>query len=175
MMINPSMFEGARPDRPIEERIAHLEDLEAIRNLKSAYAFFCDDNYDADNFRKLFVADSHWESNAFGEYKGIEEIATFIRELPAQINWALHYMVNPMITFNADRTEASGRWILIEFATMSAVESSPNKDPEAVIISCSYHDDFVRTPEGWRFKRVRAHFHNVSGWKSGWVDQPFRG
>ena len=173
-MIDDELFLGARTGLPVEERLGHLEDLEAIRNLKSVYALYCDDNYDADGFRQLFVEDSVWESNAFGVYRGIEEIATFIRELPSQIHWALHYMVNPIITFNADRTEATGRWILIEFATMAAVESASSKDPEAVIITCGYHDDFVRTDEGWRFKHVRAQFHNVSAWEKGWVKQPFR-
>ena len=173
-MISNSLFLGAQPDLSVEERLGRLEDLESIRNLKSAYALHCDDNYDAEGFRKLFVDNSTWESNAFGEYHGIEEIATFIRELPSQIHWALHYMVNPIINLNEDRTKASGRWILIEFATMAAVESSTSSDPEAVIISCAYHDDFVKTADGWRFERVRAHFHNVSAWDQGWVKQQYR-
>lgn len=174
-MIDSALYAGAQTQLPIEERIGRLEDAEAIRNLKSAYAFYCDDNYDSDGFRRLFIEDSVWESNAFGVYHGIEEIATFIRELPSQIHWALHYMVNPMITFNADRTEASGRWILIEYATMAPVEGSSSPDPDAVVITCAYHDEFVKTADGWRFKKVNAHFHNVSNWESGWVKQPFRG
>lgn len=174
MMLDPALYAGAQPQQPIEERLGRLEDAEAIRNLKSAYAFYCDNNYDSDGFRRLFIEDSSWESNAFGVYNGIEELATFIRELPAQIHFALHYIVNPMITFNADRSEASGRWLLIEYATMAAVEQSPDNDPEAVVITCTYHDDLVKTPDGWRFKTVRAHFHNVSAWQLGWVKQPFR-
>lgn len=174
-MIDKSLFLGAQFNLSVEQRLGRLEDLESIRNLKSAYAFHCDNNYDADGFRELFVMDSAWESNAFGVYNGIEEITTFIRDLPSQIHWALHYMVNPMISFSADGNLATGRWILIEYATMAAVEQSPSKDPEAVVITCTYHDDFVRTPEGWRFKKVRAHFHNVSAWDKGWVKQPYRG
>jgi hypothetical protein len=174
-MIDKSLFLGSQPNMPTEQRLGRLEDLESIRNLKSAYAFYCDDSYDADGFRDLFIKDSKWESNAFGVYNGIEEIATFIRELPSQIHFALHYMVNPLITFSADGNSASGRWILIEYATMAAVEQSPSKEPEAVVITCTYNDDFVRTPEGWRFKTVRANFHNVSAWDLGWVKQPFRG
>jgi len=174
-MIDTDLFRGGRSSSTAEDRLTRLEDLEAIRNLKSAYALYCDDNYDADKFRTLFVDEAEWESNAFGTYRGIEEVATFIRELPAQIHWALHYMVNPLITIAPDRSTAEGRWALIEYATMAPVESSPSGDPEAVVITCKYHDDFVRTPEGWRFRKVRAQFENVSSWQLGWVQQPFRG
>lgn len=174
-MIDSTLFRGANPEVALEERIGRLEDVEAIRSLKSAYAVYCDDNYDAEGFRTLFVDDASWESNAFGEYNGIEEVATFIRELPSQIHWALHYMMNPLITFNEDRTAASGRWILIELATMAPVGTSPDGEQEAVIITATYNDDFVKTSDGWRFRKVNAHFHNVSAWREGWVKQPFRG
>lgn len=174
-MIDPSLYAGAQPQLSVEERLGRLEDTEAIRNLKNAYAYYCDNNYDSDGFRRLFVEDSHWESNAFGEYHGIEEITTFIRELPANIQWALHYMDNPLITFNDDRTTASGRWLLIEFATMAPLEQSESAASDAVIITAAYHDDFVKTTDGWRFTRVRAQFHNVSAWELGWVKQQFRG
>jgi hypothetical protein len=174
-MIDNNLFAGAQSNLSIEQRLSHIEDTQAIINLKHAYAFYCDDGYDSDNFRTLFVEDSKWESNAFGVYNGIDEIAGFIRELPPTINWALHYMCNPLITFSADRNTAQGRWILIEFATMPAVGSEPGTDPEAVIITCAYNDEFVRTPDGWRFKKVNAQFQNVSAWELGWVKQPFRG
>lgn len=173
-MLDHSLFLGAQPNWSAEQRLGRLEDLESIRNLKSAYAFYCDNNYDAEGFQRLFLLDAKWESNVFGVYDGITQIASFIRELPSQIHFALHYMVNPLINFSPDGNSASGRWILIEYATMAAVEQSPSREPEAVVITCSYHDDFVRTSEGWRFKTVRAHFHNVSAWDLGWVKQPFR-
>ena len=68
---------GAKPDWQLEERIARLEDLEAIRNLKMQYAFYCDRGYDPEGIGSLFVEDGVWEANVFGTYHGVEAIKGF--------------------------------------------------------------------------------------------------
>lgn len=165
-------FAGARTGEPLEARVARLEDVEAIRNLKHQYAQYCDRGYDADGFASLFVEDAVWESNAFGVYNGRDEIHGFIRGLQTEILWALHYMVNPVIEVSDDGSAAWGTWILLEPATMSNRDAN---EPDAVVITANYEDEFVKVDGEWKFKRVKAHFHQVSNLEKGWVKQPFRG
>lgn len=44
----------------IEERLARLEDIEAIRTLKARYAEFLDNRYDPEGIAGLFVEDGRW-------------------------------------------------------------------------------------------------------------------
>lgn len=162
---------GRRPDESVEERIGRLEDIEAIRNLKHLYAHYCDKGYDADQFITLFVEDASWESNAFGVHRGLDEIHGFIDGIGKEILWALHYMVNPVIDVTPGGETATGTWVLLEPATMTA----DGDERDAVIITAKYEDEFVKVGDEWRFKRVKAHFFQVSNLDQGWVRQPFRG
>jgi hypothetical protein len=162
---------GRRDNEPLEERIGRLEDIEAIKNLKHLYAHYCDKGYDADAMASLFVEDASWESNAFGVYHGAKEIHGFISEIGNEILWALHYMVNPVIDLADDGQTATGTWILLEPATMTA----DGDGRDAVVITAKYEDEFVKVGDEWRFKRVKAHFFQVSNLDQGWVRQPFRG
>lgn len=166
---------GRRTGESLEDRIGRLEDIQAITNLKHEYARYCDEGYNADGFASLFVEDAVWESNAFGTYHGRDAIHDFIGGLgEEQIKWALHYMMNPVIEVAADGRSARGRWLLIEFATMTGLDEPDARD--AVLITANYDDEFVRNDDGeWRFKSVKAHFHQVSNLDQGWVRQPFRG
>lgn len=166
-------FGGARVGEPLEKRLARLEDIQAIKELKHQYAVYCDEGYDADGFTSLFVEDGVWESNAFGVYSGREAIHGFIAGLQQEILWALHYMVNPIIDVSDDGLRARGRWILLEPGTMAPLEGSGERD--AVLITANYEDEFVKVDGEWRFKKVKAHFHQVSNLDQGWVRQPFRG
>ena len=164
---------GRRTGEAIEERIARIEDVDAIIRLKHQYARYCDEGYDADGFASLFTEDGLWESNAFGVYHGRDEIHAFIQGLGKDtIHWALHYMTNPVIDLADDGESAQGTWLLLELATMAAVDGSG--DPDAVLITANYDDEFVRVDGEWRFKSVKAHFHQVSNLDQGWVRQPFR-
>lgn len=164
-------FTGAKPGAPIEKRLARLEDVEAIKNLKHQYAHCCSDpGYDPDGFASLFVDDAVWESDAFGTYDGREAIHSFIANLREELLWALHYMVNPVIDVADDGLSARGMWVLLEPATMTSSDG-----PDAVLMTGNYSDDFVKVGGEWKFKKVHVHFHQVSNLDQGWVRQPFRG
>ena len=67
----------------LQERIRHLEDIEALRNLKAEYAAACDDNYDADRLAALFVEDATWKARAWGDTKAEKRFASSFAEFPA--------------------------------------------------------------------------------------------
>jgi ketosteroid isomerase-like protein len=163
-------FRGRRTGEALEERIGRLEDIEAIRALKARYAQLCDGGYDADALAGLFVEGASWESNAFGAYHGRDEIRRFFAGISEDIVWAVHFMVCPVVEIGADAMTATGSWYLLELATMTRPGGR-----DAVVMTGRYDDAFVREGDEWRFQQIRVHFHQVSNWDRGWVDQPFRG
>ena len=164
-------FRGRRTGKPIEERIARLEDIESIRQLKHQYAGFCDNGYDADGMASLFTEDAVWESNKFGTYKGREAIHGFIKDVGKQILFALHYMDNALIEVAPDGQSARGSWILFEPATMTR-EDSDEKD--SVLITATYDDEFVKIRGEWRLKHVKADFKTVANLQEGWHRRAYR-
>jgi hypothetical protein len=156
----------------LEARIQRLEDIEAIRDLKMTYAKLCDEGYDADGIVALFAEeDVSWESDVFGTYNGREEIHHFIDNVDAEIVWALHLMVNPRVEVAADGQTAKGSFYLLELATMTAIGDG---DPDAVVMTGKYANDFVKVGGEWRFKRIQLDFEQLSNLDQGWVKQPFR-
>ena len=114
-----SEFAGARDGESLERRLARIEDVEAIIRLKSRYAEYCDNGYDADGMVSLFAEDGIWEGNVFGVHHGREAIRNHILGFHGQILWALHFMVNPVIDVAPDGLSATGTWILFEPCTLS--------------------------------------------------------
>jgi hypothetical protein len=56
-------------DGDLRRRIAHLEDLEAIRRLKHTYCALCDGPYDAPKLAQLFTEDAVSNAGAgFGRF-----------------------------------------------------------------------------------------------------------
>jgi hypothetical protein len=165
-------FSGRRTGQAIEERLSRLEDIEAIKNLKARYAYYCDHGYDADGMASLFVEDSLWTSNSFGTYQGRQAIHEFQSKISSEILWALHFMICPVVDVSDDGQTATGTFYLIEFATMTRPGGN---EKDAVVMSAIYTDQFVRENGEWRFKEVSVEFHQVSDLDKGWVLQKFRG
>lgn len=166
-------FSGAQTGEDLEKRIARLEDVEAITNLFTQYAHYCDDGYDAKGMGTLFVEDAVWESNAFGVYKSRDEFKQFISDIGKSLVWALHYMIAPEIDVAVNGQSATGRFYLLELGTMTGVKDPNSRD--AVIITANYDNTFVKVDGEWKIKSVKVHFHQVSNLDLGWVKQPFRG
>src|SRR4051812_23692141 len=157
----------------IEARIQRLEDIEAIRDLKMAYAKLCDEGYDADGIVGLFAEneDVSWESDVFGTYNGRDEIHRWFDNVDAEILWALHLMINPRVEVADNGQTATGSFYLLELATMTSLGGG---DPDAVIMTGKYADEFVKVDGEWKFKRIVVNFEQASNLDQGWVKQPFR-
>jgi hypothetical protein len=156
----------------LEARIQRLEDIEAIRALKMRYAKLCDEGYDADGIVSLFAEeDVSWVSDVFGTYRGRDEIHAWFDGVGEEIRWALHFMINPVVEVGADGTTATGSFYLLELATMSAPGGG---EPDAVVMTGKYADEFVKVGGDWRFKKIEVNFEQVSNLDQGWVRQQFR-
>jgi len=73
----------------------------------------------------------------------------------------VHYVTNPLIEIDGDT--ATGHWHALVTATMPG--------PQAVWILGIYKDDYVRCPDGWKFKRLRFDTIASSPYEQGWAKQ----
>ena len=148
----------------LQKRVRHLEDIDALRNLKAEYAAACDDNYDADRLAALFVEDATWESEGMGRYEGREAIREFFRGISGHFVFALHYGLNPQIEVNGDTARA--RWYL--FMPCTAGDTG-----EAMWRAGVDEEEYVRVDGRWMYKTKKSApiFHTT--FEQGWAKQPF--
>jgi hypothetical protein len=148
------------------EELAHkvqlLEDLEAIKRLKHQYCAHCDDKYNPDGIADLFIEEAVWDGGAFGKCVGREAIREFFRGAPKVLSLAAHQVMNPIIDVAGDR--ATGEWKLLQPCTQ---ETKPG--PRAMWLAATYHDEYVRTASGWKFKSLRVDALFFAPHEDGWV------
>jgi hypothetical protein len=142
----------------IAQRLAMLEDREALRTLKYRYAEAVDrcvadpTQTTAAAVAEMFTADGHADFGQFGQYDGRDGIATFFQTvLPTVTAWTRHYMHNPILQLDGDR--ATGRWYAVAESLMrAALEAGPQT------LYVRYEDTYVKTEHGWRLQTVIVHF-----------------
>ena len=144
----------------LRAKVRHLEDIEALRNLKAEYAAACDDNYDADRLAALFVEDATWESQGMGRYEGREAIREFFRGISGHFVFALHYGLNPQIEVTGDTARA--RWYLFMPCTVGDTG-------KAMWRAGLDEEEYVRVQGKWmyRSKRSAPFFHTT--FEEGWA------
>ncbi len=127
------------------------EDPNFYTQLKASYCRAADMGWDrrkpdAERMISLFTADGVWDAGPFpggGIYKGHKEIFDFFDS--GRNVFGMHCVSNPIIKVNGDN--ATGQWQLL----------APGSVGEDYLwIGGIYDDQFVRTPQGWRFKLLKV-------------------
>jgi SnoaL-like domain len=136
----------------LEERVAYLENVREIEQLKYRYTRCCDGGYDLDGFRSIFVPDGVWSANGYGEFRGHEEICRFFQELSQSVVNVLHYASSPHITIAEGGRTATGTFYLHCLARFRRPQDQSVVD--FVVIMGVYTDTFVKTEAGWRFQSI---------------------
>jgi ketosteroid isomerase-like protein len=148
----------------LARRIQVLEDVEAIKRLKFRYADACDRGYDADTLASLFAEDAIWDGGSFGRYVGREAIRQFFQDVSADIPFAVHYMMNPIIDVAGD--EARGAWYLFQTCTFA-------EGNRAIWGSARYDEQYRRIDGEWKFHRLELISSFWTPFEEGWVKRPF--
>jgi hypothetical protein len=105
--------------KALEKRIQVIEDIQAINDLKAAYAAVCDDRYNPPKAVKLFTEDAVWDGGKdFGVHRGRDAIKKFFEGVAQNIVFAVHYFLQPVIKINKDGKTATGRWYLWQACTL---------------------------------------------------------
>lgn len=135
------------------ERVATLESLEAIRDLKSHYARGADaclgspSHENAVRLAALFTEDAIADYGALGRFVGRAQIINgFEKVLPLVASWSQHYMLNPLLEVSGDY--AQGSWY---FHVAAALKAAPGA---VTNMYGSYRDTYVKTADGWKFSSL---------------------
>ena len=148
----------------LEQRVQALEDVNAIRNLKSQYAAYCDDHYNPDGIASLFTENAVWDSQGLGRFEGREAIREFFRGASDIFTFAIHYSLNGQIEVNGDTAQA--QWYLFMPCTLGETN-------RAMWRAGIDRESYVRVNGEWKFqsKTSAPLFHTP--YEEGWAKTPF--
>ena len=150
----------------LARKVQLLLDVEAIKTLKHQYCAYCDDNYNPDGIAGLFVEDAVWDGGDFGRCEGRAAIHKFFRGAPRMLSLAAHQVMNPIIAVDGDR--ATGEWKLLQPCTLEGKDG-----PRAMWLAANYHDEYIRTPSGWKFQSLKVTALFFTPHDAGWVKTRF--
>ena len=134
---------GQESGDDLAQRIARLEDIEAIRVLKADYCAACDADHDPALVGPLFTDDAVWEATGITRAEGraaIERYMQSVRDGGGLVRSA-HNVFNPRITVDGD--SATVHWRLLMLATLEPGD-------RFLRIIGSYTERYARTADGWR-------------------------
>jgi hypothetical protein len=144
----------------LASRISHLEDLEAIRQLKARYCEICDADHDPDRIVTIFAADGVWEGAGFGRAEGHAAIRALFQQFRQMVAFAHHMVMNPLIDVDGDR--ARGTWQFLGAFTF-------REHNAARWVAVRYTDDYVRIGGEWLFQHLRAEVRLSAGPGESWA------
>tara|TARA_R110002073_G_scaffold9976_4_gene49325 strand:+ start:3893 stop:4357 length:465 start_codon:yes stop_codon:yes gene_type:complete len=147
-------------DETLEQRITRLEDLEAIKQLKSRYCEICDDNHNQELITTIFTEDGIWEGEGIGRAVGHLEIAQLFKSFQTAISFSQHMVQNPIIEIAGDA--ATGRWYF--FGTFTYYKGDVRRWQAA-----RYHEVYEKQSGTWRIKHLKVMPPVMSArYESGW-------
>lgn len=131
----------------LEQRVAHLEAIEAIRRLKLLYCELSDAGTDPGRIVALFADDAVWESDSGnGRHVGRAAILRAFTEFYAKTLFAQHNVTNECIDVTGDTAHAIWNFM----GTVHFEGSSP------MVALARYEEDYVRSDGRWLFKHVKS-------------------
>lgn len=155
----------------LEARLARVEDVEAIKELKARYGELTDRRYTpevagdparldelATEIAQLFTEDAVWEGGkALGTCRGRDEIRERFRTPTLRFAW--HYFVKPQINVKGDSARAS--WDIL--APCTTLDGRPHW-------MAGVEDDEYRKVGGvWLHSRMRLRVVFMAPHEKGWV------
>ncbi len=121
-----------------------IADRFAIEDLLVRYATAID-RQDWDLYREVFTPDAHIDyTSSGGEAGGVDEMIGFLTRSMALFTETQHYITNVSCDIDGD------------VANVTAALYNPMRFDDSNGFSCGgyYHHDLVRTPDGWRSRRL---------------------
>ena len=134
----------------LEKRLQRLEDLQAIRDLLSQYAYYADQNEQKGKLHikelaQLFTNDGIWEMPGVVQATGKEEIIDFFQHLSDEQEVITHYIMPPLITLEGDKANTISNLLAYSIAKGTNIPNSGH----------SFYDiDYTRTTNGWKMKHL---------------------
>jgi uncharacterized protein (TIGR02246 family) len=146
-----------------DARLERLEAIEEIRRLKALYCHWADRGYDAAGddaaeFAALFVEDAVWTGG-----KGVPVVgrAAIEHHYASFRPFGMHYVTNGEVEVDVEAGRATGHWHVLSPQT--------SHDGRAVWIAGTYDEEYVKTDDGWKFKRVQFGLAFRTPYEDGWA------
>lgn len=145
--------------KSLEERIAELEAIEAIKRLKATYAMHADAKYTDRHARKpqevvvkvarlqasCFTEDAEWDAGQWGVLRGRDALTENFATKPWR--FAMHHFVSPIIEVDGDR--AKGTWTMWMLGTVAS-------SGECLHLSGYTYDEYRKVDGQWLISRIRV-------------------
>jgi len=148
----------------LEKQVERLTAIEDIKQMKARYCSYADNGYDPDGMASLFTEDAIWDGGDFGRYEGVKAIKSFFSELSNEIVFAIHPVMNPLITIDGDK--ANAKWWLIMWCTMMV-----NEKKEGRWFAAEYDDYLIKKNGCWLFNHIKVEGKFLASHEEGWADQ----
>jgi len=134
---------------------APASDEEAIRNLRSRYAWYVDDG-DWAAWAALFTENAHVAYAGMPALEGRGEILEFGRETISNLySYSMHTAQMPRITVDDDEGTGTGEWYLVVFYEKPGGAEG--------WVTGTYSDEYRRVDGEWKFAAVENEIHHDSG------------
>ena len=135
-------------ERDLETRIRVLEDIEAIKKLRSRY-WRCIREGLWDNFLDCFSDDAAVDLGVGRQLQGKKALTNFYKEIfPTIRSTIIPQGHNPEIDVLSE-TKATGKWLIDN----PQIEIPSN---EAVRLGSTYDEEYEKESDGWRIKRQKV-------------------
>jgi hypothetical protein len=154
----------------LQRRVKALEDIEEIKKLTALYCTYCDGQIDgptheSEKIVPLFVEDGVLDMGEYGSGQGREWIANHFRNSQQRFPFAFHRISNPIIEVNGDT--ATANWHLLAMLTST--------ENQALWSAGLLDNDYLRTRDGWKLKRVKFIPIFFTPYDLGWAIARFAG
>jgi len=144
----------------LEKRIQTIEDIQAIKDLKALYANICDDCYNPERMGQVFTEDAVWDGGEdFGRYEGLPAIRSFFQNVAKDIDFAVHYFVQPKIEMADDGVSAKATWYLWQAFTMKG---------QGLWLSALEHDTYIKKDGRWWQNGMVLETFFLTPYEEGW-------
>jgi len=130
----------------VDATTAWLVDRTQVRELTARYNRAFDDG-DPDAFAATFTEDGVMEIDGGPTTTGRAALADMVRHTPYGI---VHVTVDAIVEVDGDRAVQDVTLLVV---ARPARDAAPDKRRSRLQRTGRYHDELVRTPEGWRFAR----------------------
>ena len=142
----------------LKDRLQQLEDLEEIKRLRGLYAR-CVDTKDWDTWKKQVLTEDYRLESHGGVQEGRDQVVSSVSK---SLDGATttHHCHTPEIAFTGADT-AKGIWAMQDHVSLPG-----NGQPIKFRGSGHYHDEYVRTSDGWRIRstvQTRLSFDVLDG------------
>lgn len=135
----------------LSKRVRVLEDKEEIRRLRAKYCEYADGGWPEHGpshmgpIADLFVEDAVWDGTPFSPLadgrEAVRQMMIDYRALP----FVMHYVSNADIEVDGDDAKATWK-------VCAPVETPQG---ESRLILGNYFEEYMRTAQGWLFKKIR--------------------